>query len=73
MKSEIPWEKLSEFQEGVISPLVRIADNIKLTVDLEAESEEGIDENTLEIPIKETLEQIKAKILEMKTRESKES
>lgn len=73
LKSEIPWEKLSEFEEGVISPLVRIADNVKLTIDLEAESEEGIDENTLEIPIKETLRQIKAKILEMKTRERKES
>lgn len=70
LESEIPWEKLSEFDEGVISPLVRLSDNVKLTVQLTADSEEGIDENTLEIPIKETLRQIKAKILKMKTKES---
>jgi len=70
LELEIPWERLSEFEEGVISPLVRMSDNVKLTVHLEADSEEGIDENTIEIPIKETLRQIKAKILKMKTEES---
>ena len=70
LELEIPWERLSEFDEGVISPLVRMSDNVKLTVHLVADSEEGIDENTIEIPIKETLRQIKARILKMKTEES---
>lgn len=57
--SQIPCDSLSDFQRGVIQPLVRNSDETTLEIELSANSEEGIDEDTIERPIKETLRQIK--------------
>lgn len=70
LKSDIPWDKLSEFSEGVIAPLVRTSDKVKLFIRVQANSKEGIDENTLKIPIKETLNQINAENIKLETSEN---
>ena len=67
-EAEIPWKEFSEFLRDVIIPLIRKGD-VKTTIEVEAESAEGYDEDTLN-RIKETLNQINAKIKNWEEKES---
>jgi len=64
LKAKVPWDKLSDLMRGVFMPLTREGAKISLEVKIEAQSEEGISKDTLDLKIKETLNQIGAKIIE---------
>jgi hypothetical protein len=64
LKAKVPWDKLSDLMRGVFMPLNREGARISLEVKIEAHSEEGISKDTLDLKIKETLNQIGAKIIE---------
>jgi hypothetical protein len=66
LRAEIPWDKLSDFVRGVVIPLSTEGAQITLEIKVEAQSEKGINRNTLDSKVKETLNQIGAKILEEK-------
>lgn len=66
LRAVVPWDKLSELVRGVFSPLSREGAQITLEVKIDAQSEQGISRDTLDLKIKETLNQIGAKILEEK-------
>jgi len=66
IRAAIPWDKLSDVVRGVFRPLSREGAQISLEVKIEAKSEKGINRNTLENVVKETLKQIGASILEEK-------
>ena len=66
IRAIIPWDKLSELVRGVFTPLSREGAQITLEVKIEARSEHGIKKETLDLKIKETLNQIGAKMLEEK-------
>jgi predicted AAA+ superfamily ATPase len=62
-KADLPWSKLSNLVRGVITPLQAGASNIKITIEIEAESSQGYDRHTLDNTVKETLKQLDSKIL----------
>lgn len=63
--AQVPWEKLSDLIKGVLAPLHREGAQVApLEVKIEAFSEKGISRNTVNITIKETLNQIGAKVVE---------
>jgi hypothetical protein len=62
-KADLPWSKLSNLVRGVITPLQAGASNIKITIEIEAESIQGYDRHTLDNTVKETLKQLDSKIL----------
>ncbi|MEM0231819.1 MAG: hypothetical protein QXG78_01745, partial [Candidatus Methanomethyliaceae archaeon] len=62
----VPWDRLSDLIRGVFTPLSREGAQISLEVKIEAESKQGISKDTLDLKIKETLNQIGAKVLEEK-------
>jgi len=64
LRAEVPWDKLSSVISGVILPLNSEAESIKITLEIESFSSSGFDANTLEIKVKETLQQIGADIKE---------
>ncbi|MCS6875146.1 MAG: hypothetical protein NZM17_10780 [Pyrinomonadaceae bacterium] len=59
----IPWDKLSEFVRGVVTPLRHDGADITLQITLEARSEKGIQQTTLDQKVRETLQQIGAKVV----------
>jgi hypothetical protein len=64
LKASVPWDKLSDLMRGVFVPLNQEGAKIALEMTITAESEQGIKKGTLDLKIKETLNQIKANILE---------
>jgi hypothetical protein len=66
LRANVPWDKLSDLVRGVFTPLSREGAQISLEVRIEAESKQGISRNTLDLTIKETLNQIGANVLEEK-------
>jgi hypothetical protein len=66
IKAQVPWDKLSDLVRGVFIPLSHEGANIVLQVNIDAYSEHGIKRETLDLKIRETLNQIGAKILEEK-------
>jgi hypothetical protein len=62
MRAKVPWDKLSSIISGVILPLKDKGQPPEITIELEAESEDGFDRSTLDTKVKETLSQIGAKI-----------
>ena len=64
VRAVIPWDKLSDVVRGVFRPLSREGAQISLEVKIDAKSEKGINRNTLENIVKETLKQIGASVLE---------
>ncbi len=62
IRAKIPWDKLSEIIKGVIGPLRKEDAMIDLTMEIRANSEEGLDRNTLDNKVRETLQQIGANI-----------
>lgn len=65
-RAEVPWDKLSDFVRGVVIPLSTEGAQISLEIKVDAQSEKGINRNTLDFKVKETLNQIGAKVLEEK-------
>ncbi|MBO3798316.1 MAG: DUF499 domain-containing protein [Thermoproteota archaeon] len=69
--AQVPWEKLSDLIKGVLAPLHREGAQVApLEVRIEATSEKGISRNTVNITVKETLNQIGAKVVEEKIEEA---
>ena len=66
LRAEIPWDRVSDIVRGVFVPLNQEGAQVSLEVKIEAESQKGISRDTLDLKIKETLNQIGAKVLEMK-------
>jgi len=66
LRASVPWDKLSELMRGVFTPLNQEGAQISLEVKIEAQSEQGISRNTVDLKIKETLNQIGANVLEEK-------
>lgn len=66
LRAQVPWDKLSDMVRGVFTPLSRDGAQISLEVMIEAQSKQGIKRDTLDLKIKETLNQIGAKVLEEK-------
>lgn len=66
LRANVPWDKLSELMRGVFTPLSHEGAQISLEVKIEAQSEQGISKDTLNLKIKETLCQIGAIVLEEK-------
>jgi len=66
IEAEIPWDKLSDLIRGVFMPLNREGAKISLKIKIEAMSEKGISKDTLDLKVRETLQQIGAKIIEEK-------
>jgi len=64
LRAKVPWDKLSALVSGVITPLRREGADISLEVKIEAKSQQGIKRDTLELKVKETLNQIGAEVLE---------
>jgi len=67
LKLRVPWDKLSDLVRGVFTPLSREGAEILLDLDIQARAEKGISRNTLDLTIKETLNQIGAKVIEERT------
>jgi hypothetical protein len=63
---EIPWDKLSNLISGVFRPLTYEGAEISLKMRIEASSRKGINKDTYNLKVKETLNQIGAKIIEEK-------
>ena len=62
LKAKIPWDKISAIISGVILPLKDKGMLPEISIELEAKSTEGFDRTTLDSKVKETLQQIGAKI-----------
>jgi len=66
LRTDVPWDKLSDFVRGVVIPLSTEGAQISLEIKVEAQSDKGINKHTLDSKVKETLNQIGAKIIEEK-------
>lgn len=64
IRARIPWDKLSDIISGVIRPLNNEGAEVQLELEINAESIKGIKKDTLQLKIKETLNQIKAEIID---------
>ena len=62
LKAIIPWDRLSSVITGVIRPLKDKGLPPEITIEIKAESEEGFDRTTLDSKVRETFQQINAKI-----------
>ncbi len=62
LRAVIPWDKLSSVITGVIRPLKDKGMPPEIVLEIKAKSEEGFDRTTLDSKVKETLQQIDAKI-----------
>jgi hypothetical protein len=73
LRARVAWDKLSDFVRGVVMPLRQDAD-LEIEVSLRARGRAGgIPKGTLERVVKETLQQIRAEILEEETGEEDSS
>jgi hypothetical protein len=64
LRVQVPWDKMADFVRGVLMPLRGDGADIDVEVSLTARSEEGLRKATLDHKVKETLNQIGAKILD---------
>lgn len=62
LKAKVPWDKMSYITKGVIAPLKEKGLPPEITIEIKGRSEEGFDKDTLENKVRETLQQIGAKI-----------
>jgi hypothetical protein len=63
LRVQVPWDKMADFVRGVLMPLRGDGADIDVEVSLTARSEEGLRKATLDHKVKETLNQIGAKVL----------
>lgn len=66
LKATIPWDKFALLVSGVIRPLKDKGSPPEISIEIKADSQEGFDRTTLDTKVKETLNQIGAKIEEWK-------
>ncbi|MGB9718139.1 MAG: hypothetical protein ACPL4E_06830 [Thermoproteota archaeon] len=66
LRVKVPWDKLSDMVRGVLAPLSREGAEISLEIKIDAISEKGISKDTIDLKVKETLNQIGAKVEEEK-------
>ena len=64
LRVQVPWEKMADFVRGVLLPLHADGAELNVEITITAQSEEGIKKATMEHEVKETLNQIGARILE---------
>ena len=64
LRVQVPWDKMADFVRGVLMPLRGDGADIDVEVSLTARSQEGLKKTTLDHKVKETLNQIGAKILD---------
>ena len=64
LRVQVPWDKMADFVRGVLMPLRGDGADIDVEVSLTARSQEGLRKATLDHKVKETLNQIGAKILD---------
>jgi hypothetical protein len=65
LRAKIPWDKLSDFVRGVVTPLRQDGAELTVEVSLEARSQPGgFKKSTLDQKVRETLKQIGAQILD---------
>jgi hypothetical protein len=57
IRTPVPWENWQDFYNEVIDPLIREGADVSIQVDVAAESESGIRQNTVELGIRESLYQ----------------
>jgi hypothetical protein len=62
-----PWDKLSEVMTGVVRPLIQDGADVSIRIVLEAKSDLGINKDTINLRVKETLNQIGARVTEENT------
>ncbi|MCL0078596.1 ATP-binding protein [Dehalococcoidia bacterium] len=60
IKARIPWDKLSSLVSGVFRPLQQEGADISLQIEISARSDTGISKDTIDLKVKETLNQIGA-------------
>lgn len=63
LRVQVPWDKMADFVRGVLMPLRGDGADIDVEVSLTARSQEGLRKATLDHKVKETLNQIGAKVL----------
>jgi len=69
LRAKIPWDKLSDFVRGVVTPLRHDGAELEVEVSLKARcSSGGFKKSTLDQKVKETLNQISADIIAEDTR-----
>jgi len=66
IKARIPWDKLSSLVSGVFRPLQQEGADISLQIEISARSDTGISKDTIDLKVKETLNQIGAEDVEVK-------
>ncbi|MGQ9472289.1 MAG: ATP-binding protein [Candidatus Aminicenantales bacterium] len=66
IKAKIPWDKMSDIIRGVIKPLKEKGSLSEITIEIKAETDYEFDRTTLDSKVRETLQQIRAKIEEWK-------
>jgi hypothetical protein len=66
LRVQVPWDKMADFVRGVLMPLRGDGAEIDVEVTLNARSQEGLRKATLDHKVKETLNQIGAKVIEEK-------
>lgn len=64
LRAKVPVERISEVYRGVIRPLLERTDKVELVIEVRAQKTEGIPKEVIEHPVRETLGQINAQILE---------
>ncbi|HIE50760.1 MAG TPA: ATP-binding protein [Armatimonadetes bacterium] len=65
--AHIPWDKLSDFMSGVLTPLQSAGAEVGLKVELTAQAQEPISPGVLDFKVRETLQQIGAKVEKFET------
>lgn len=63
-KADVDWSKMSNLIRGVIMPLQSGNSTLKITIEVQAESQQGYDRTTLDSKVKETLKQLDSEILQ---------
>ena len=65
IKARVPWDKLSSLVSGVFRPLQQEGADISLQIEISAKSDKGISKDTIDLKVKETLNQIGAEDVEV--------
>ncbi len=64
LRVRVPWEKVSDFQRGVVVPLKGVCERVELEITVEAEASQGIPDDVLRHKVQETLRQSNFSVLE---------
>jgi len=72
LKIQVPWDKLSDLIRGMFVPLNREGAKISLEMEIKAESDKGINNDIIDLKVKETLSQVGATIIDEEVEKTKE-